>query len=94
VIRHAYDGQCDQSLEISLHSEPEQLVFQISDDGEPCPPECAQERPLQVPDLENLQPGGLGVQLIYQVFDEVDFCPGKERGNCITMRLNRKQTEE
>ena len=94
VIRHAYEGRCDQALEISLHSEPEQLVFQISDHGEPCPPECAEQRPLQIPDLDDLKPGGLGVQLIYQVFDEVDFCPGKVRGNCITMRLNRKKTEE
>ena len=93
VIRHAYEGRCDQALEISLHAEPEQLVFQISDHGEPCPPECTEQRPLQVPNLDDLKPGGLGVQLIYQVFDEVDFCPGKERGNCITMRLNRKQTE-
>jgi anti-sigma regulatory factor (Ser/Thr protein kinase) len=93
VIRHAYEGRCDQALEISLHSEPEQLVFQISDHGEPCPPECTEKRPLQVPNLDDLKPGGLGVQLIYRVFDEVDFCPGKERGNCITMRLNRKQTE-
>ena len=94
VIRHAYKGQSDQSLEVSLHAEVEYLQFQISDQGEPCPPECVERRPLQTPDIDELQPGGLGVQLMYEVFDEVDFCPGAVCGNCITLRLNRVTTED
>ena len=94
VIRHSYEGRSDQSLEISLHSEPEYLQFQISDHGEPCPPECVTRKPLDTPEIEDLQPGGLGVQLIYEVFDEVEFCPGAERGNCITLRLNTTEPEE
>ena len=94
VIRHSYEGRCDQPLEISLHSEPDYLQFQISDHGEPCPPECVARKPFETPEIDQLKPGGLGVQLIYEVFDEVEFCPGVERGNCMTLRLNTAETEE
>ena len=36
-------------------------------------------------------PGGLGIQLIHEVFDEVDFCPGEGGGNCVTMKLKRSK---
>ena len=65
------------------------LEFQVSDQGVPCPAECAERRPLEAPDSENLQPGGLGVQLMYEVFDDVRFCPGVTAGNCVTMKLMR-----
>jgi anti-sigma regulatory factor (Ser/Thr protein kinase) len=89
AIRHAYEGRCDGSVELTLHAEPEYLEFQVSDQGVPCPPECAERRPLEAPDPNDLQPGGLGIQLIHEVFDEVDFCPGVSGGNCVTMRLKR-----
>ena len=87
VIRHAYEGRTDGTLEVQLRAGEGHLEFEVRDQGVPCPPECHEQRPLQQPDSNELQPGGLGVQLMYRVFDEVIFCPGKERGNCVTMRL-------
>jgi hypothetical protein len=46
------------------------------------------------PEIDDLQPGGLGVRLIHEVFDEVHFCPGESRGNCVTMRLRRGSKSE
>ena len=89
AIRHAYEGRCDGSVELTLHAEPEYLEFQVSDQGVPCPPECAEQRPLETPDSKDVQPGGLGVQLMYEVFDDVRFCPGATAGNCVTMKLMR-----
>ncbi|MCK5376112.1 MAG: ATP-binding protein [Acidobacteria bacterium] len=89
VIRHAYEGRADGTLEVRLQEEPEYLEVEVRDQGVPCPPECHERRLLEQPDSDQLQPGGLGVQLIHRVFDEVIFCPGKERGNCVTMRLRR-----
>jgi anti-sigma regulatory factor (Ser/Thr protein kinase) len=89
AIRHAYGGRCDGSVELTLHAEPEYLEFQVSDSGLPCPPKCAERRPLEKPDSKDVQPGGLGVQLMYEVFDEVEFCPGLTVGNCVTMKLSR-----
>jgi len=89
AIRHAYGGRNDGCVELTLHAEPEFLEFQVSDQGVPCPPECSRYRPIETPDSKDLQPGGLGVQLMYEVFDDVHFCPGAAVGNCVTMKLNR-----
>ena len=91
AIRHAYEGRCDGSVELTLHAEEEHFEFRVSDQGVSCPPECAERRPLAPPDLDNLEPGGLGIQLIHKVFDEVDFCPGVSGGNCVTMKLKRSE---
>jgi anti-sigma regulatory factor (Ser/Thr protein kinase) len=91
AIRHAYEGRSDGSVELTLHAEPDYLEFQVSDQGLPCPPECATRRPLRPQDVDELQPGGLGIQLIHEVFDEVDFCPGEGGGNCVTMKLMRSK---
>ena len=91
AIRHAYEGRRDGSVELSLHAGPEYLEFQVSDTGVPCPPECTTRRPLQPAADDDLKPGGLGIQLIHEVFDEVDFCPGESGGNCVTMKLMRSK---
>jgi anti-sigma regulatory factor (Ser/Thr protein kinase) len=91
AIRHAYEGRRDGSVELSLHAEAEYLEFQVSDTGVPCPPECTTRRPLQAAGIDELKPGGLGIQLIHEVFDEVDFCPGESGGNCVTMKLMRSK---
>ncbi len=91
AIRHAYEGRCDGSVELTLHAAQEYLEFQVSDTGVLCPSECTERRPLQPPEPDEVQPGGLGIQLIHKVFDEVDFCPGSGGGNCVTMKLKRSK---
>ena len=91
AIRHAYEGRYDGSVELTLHAEADHFEFRVSDQGLPCPPECAERRPLHPPEIDDLQPGGLGIQLIHKVFDEVNFCPGVSGGNCITMKLKRSE---
>lgn len=89
AIRHAYEGRRDGSVELTLHAAPDYFEFQVSDTGVLCPPECTERRPLNPSDIDDLKPGGLGIQLIREVFDEVDFCPGESGGNCVTMKLKR-----
>lgn len=89
AIRHAYGGRRDGCVELTLRAESDYLEFQVSDQGLPCPPERATRRELRPPNIDDLQPGGLGIQLIHEVFDEVDFCPGEGGGNCVTMKLKR-----
>jgi len=90
TIRHAYEGRCDETIEVSLHEDGGYLEFKVSDSGAPCPAECTKKRAMQPPAADDLRPGGLGVPLMHEVFDEVDFCPGATGGNCVTMRLKRK----
>ena len=89
-IRHAYEGRCDETLEVSLHEDGEYLEFQVCDQGVPCPPERFEHRPPQPPSVSDLRPGGLGVPLMHEVFDEVRSCPGEASGNRFIMRLKRK----
>ena len=89
AIRHAYEGRCDGTVELTLHAGEEYLEFQVSDTGLSCPSVCTERRPLEKPEVDDLRPGGLGIQLIHEVFDEVEFFPGESGGNCVTMKLER-----
>ena len=89
AIRHAYRGREDGEVEMVLGLTPEWIQIIVSDEGTPCPEECSEFKPIERPEDHELVPGGLGVKLIHEVFDEVRFCPGTSRGNCVTMRLYR-----
>ena len=91
AIRHAYEGRGDEVMELALRSTPEHLEIVLCDCGVPCSADKSARRRVEAPSTENLCPGGIGVQLIYEVFDEVEFRPGKTCGNCVTMRLKRPQ---
>lgn len=91
AIRHSYEGRSDRSVGLTLRSDSEFLEVRLCDDGVPCSPESVERRELEAPTAEELKPGGLGVQLIHQVFDHVEFCPGEESGNCVVMRKKRKR---
>jgi len=94
AIRHAYEGRTDESVELVLFASDEWIEITVSDQGTPCPTECSEYRPLVQPAPDEVEPGGLGVQLIHEIFDEVRFCPGTSRGNCVTMRLSTTAENE
>lgn len=94
AMRHAYGGRTDSVVELVLSASDDWVEITVSDQGTPCPSECVEYRPLETPAPHELKPGGLGVKLIYEVFDEVTFCPGTSSGNCVTMRLHRKAKHE
>lgn len=94
AIRHAYEGRTDEAVELVLSATDEWIEITVSDQGTPCPSECSEYRPLEPPAAHELVPGGLGVKLIHEVFDEVRFCPGTTSGNCVTMRLNTTAKHE
>jgi anti-sigma regulatory factor (Ser/Thr protein kinase) len=89
AIRHAYDGRCDELVEVELAAAPAELRVDVCDRGATAPPEAVDRRPLPTPDVDRLCPGGLGVQLMHTAFDEVRFCPGSGCGNRVSMRLVR-----
>jgi anti-sigma regulatory factor (Ser/Thr protein kinase) len=91
AIRHAYCWQCDEIVVLTLRSGSELLEVEVRDQGVPCPPEHLQEGCRRTADVDHLEPGGLGLGLIHQVFDEVRFTAGRARGNSVVMRLRRPQ---
>jgi len=91
AIRHSYRGATDGELALSLSSNEHGVEIVLRDKGQPATAERLREQALRahadpVSDIP-LRPGGLGVRIMYQAFDEVVFRPGKRRGNCVTMRL-------
>lgn len=93
-IRHAYHGEVDRRLVLSLTSTGDRLEVELRDDGVPALPERVRPRDFETPSLDDLKPGGLGIPLIYKVFDEVQFIPGKLRGNRLVMRLRTDQAQD
>jgi anti-sigma regulatory factor (Ser/Thr protein kinase) len=88
-IRHAYGGREDGRIDIVFRSTPEELEITLSDEGTPAPREKLAKKELGPADPATITPGGLGIQLMYAVFDEVRFAEGLEKGNQVTMVLKR-----
>jgi serine/threonine-protein kinase RsbW len=87
AMRHSYEGREDERLYLTIHTSPEWVEFELRDEGHPAPEDRVQPKDDDELDAESLDPGGLGVQLMYKVFDEVSFLPGEKRGNRVLMRL-------
>ena len=91
AIRHSYEGRTDESVSIILSSNDDWIRCDVVDQGKAAPPERIMRKPPASPRKDDVQPGGLGVQLIYDVCDEAVFNPGEARGNRVTMRFRRPQ---
>jgi anti-sigma regulatory factor (Ser/Thr protein kinase) len=88
-MRHAYQGREDETLELSLGSRDGWIELELCDDGIPAPYDRIKPKSEEAIAAEALTPGGLGMHLIYNVFDDVTFTPGDAKGNTIVMRLRQ-----
>ncbi len=86
-IRHAYGGACDKRLTMTLRRTTAHIEIVLSDTGTPAPADLLEKEAVSAPTAQNITPGGLGMTLIQEVFDEVAFQSGKKTGNQLTMRL-------
>jgi anti-sigma regulatory factor (Ser/Thr protein kinase) len=88
VMRHSYGGALDGHIALALRSADGVFELELVDQGTPAPAEKVARKSLESPkDMDQLRPGGLGVQLIYSVFDDVVYEPGTTQGNRVRMRL-------
>lgn len=91
AMRHSYGGKTEGRLRLTVRLRDGVIEFILKDRGVPVAPEkCVRKEPA-APDAASLTPGGLGVQLMYSVFDDVRFRPGKTTGNRVVMRLKRPE---
>lgn len=80
IIEHAYKKDPGDII-FEVRREPGQLVFQLTDFAETVDCSCIKSR-----ELDDIRPGGLGVHLIQEVMDRVEYIPGKDGlGNTIQM---------
>ncbi len=88
-IRHAYAGADDKFLELSLDARDGWIELVLCDGGVPAPYDRVRRKSEEDIIAEALTPGGLGMHLIYNVFDDVEFTPGASEGNTVVMRLRK-----
>ena len=94
AMRHSYGGKQKGRLWLTVRLRDGAIEFILKDNGVPAALDKCGRKELSVPDASSLVPGGLGVQLMYSVFDNVTFRPGKKIGNRVVMRLKRPATNE
>jgi len=85
IIRHAYDNAADQPIEIEfvVTGPPEHEVLQISlrDHGTYVGPEEMKSR-----DLADVRPGGLGVHIMKECMDHVEYQQAEGGGTLLILR--------
>ncbi len=76
-----------------MNAPDEWIEVRVADRGRPAPREAVRRKRLRTPSADRLKPGGLGVQLIYRAFDEVEFAQGEGKGNTIAMRVRKPRKQ-
>jgi anti-sigma regulatory factor (Ser/Thr protein kinase) len=80
VIKHSYEGPCDEPIEATFTIEGDDFKVQIRDYGKQC--DSSQIKPRC---LEEIKPGGLGTHFINEIMDEVSYCTNRTKGTLLTM---------
>jgi sigma-B regulation protein RsbU (phosphoserine phosphatase) len=87
IIRHGYQGDCDETITLEIEHESDHLVFSLIDAAPRVDPDRVRPR-----DLDDIRPGGLGTHFIRSVMDETEFLtppsalePPSGRGNLLRM---------
>ena len=88
VIKHAYDGQPGQPIGIALSVLPDRLVIDVEDEGAPYDPAA-----YSPPDLDAVPERGMGLFLVRQSVDEVQFDVARPRGTRWTLVKYRPALE-
>jgi anti-anti-sigma factor len=89
VIEHAYAGNPEGRILISCQLTADECRVVIRDHGRPFDPADVAEPDIEAP-LEDREAGGLGIFLMRQLMDVVDFQFDPHEGNVLTMVRYRK----
>lgn len=86
VIRHSYGGPCDKPIVIKFNKVdcPDEkkaaLEITIRDFGEQVDPKTIEGR-----DLDEVEPGGVGVHIMQSIMDEIEFKQAENNGMKLRM---------
>jgi anti-sigma regulatory factor (Ser/Thr protein kinase) len=80
IIRHAYGYRDDEQIDLVADVTEGRLRIAIRDYGPRVDPSQIQSR-----DLSEIRPGGLGVHIMGQCMDSVDYEPADGGGTVLTM---------
>ncbi|MDD5090276.1 MAG: SpoIIE family protein phosphatase [Candidatus Wallbacteria bacterium] len=79
VIKYSYSGNTTMPIDMKVEARKRSIEITIRDYGIPVDPTR-----LRVKDLENVSPGGLGLNFIYLIMDRVKFDP-QDQGTLLEM---------
>lgn len=82
IIRHAYHLQDDQPISLSLEGKNDCVCVRLRDYGKQTEPQAMKSRPADL-----IRPGGLGLHLIRNAFDQVDYVL-RSRGTELVLTKN------
>jgi serine/threonine-protein kinase RsbW len=82
IITHGYKGMDPGSIILSFRIEPDRILVSITDFGHVFEP-VESPKPDVEAALADQELGGLGLYLIYQTMDNIDYQPSKD-GNTLT----------
>lgn len=85
IIRHAHHGE-PKPIRLEMRRLKNRLRFTLRDYGSPCDPKSIKAR-----EWHEERPGGLGVAIIQQVFDRVEYAP-QARGTRLTLEKSLPTT--
>ena len=92
IIKHAYDGAIDKPIDVELiptgRDQPAGLEIRLLDRGRQIDPDKIKSR-----DLTNVRPGGLGVHIITECMDVVEFSNRDRGGTMLRLVKNLQPTE-
>ena len=87
VIKHSYEGPCDEPIEATFAIEGDDFKVQIRDYGKQCDIDKIKPRK-----LEDIKPGGLGTHFMNEIMDDVNYCTNRAKGTMLTM-IKKIRTE-
>jgi anti-sigma regulatory factor (Ser/Thr protein kinase) len=82
IIRHAYRLRDDQLISLSLEGKTDCVCLRLRDYGRQPPANSMKSRPADL-----IKPGGLGLHLIRNAFDQVDYVL-RSRGTELVLTKN------
>ncbi|MBC8336327.1 MAG: GAF domain-containing protein [Anaerolineales bacterium] len=88
IIDHAYRGESDQQIEINCEITKDNLIIRLQDNGRSFDMDSVSTPDLNLPLIER-QVGGLGVHLIRNLMDGINYQATHDQGNILTLTKNR-----
>ncbi len=80
IIKHGYKNDYNQKIDLTITLETNLLTISIIDNGI-----GFDKTPIKTRDIDEIKPGGLGIYIINQVMDQVEYTRTPEGFNKIKM---------
>jgi serine/threonine-protein kinase RsbW len=85
AVKHAYENQGGNDVEIVFTIESDRLLIDILDSGKGMEMEKIQEPVFDVDDVESIPESGMGIHIIRSIMDEVSYIREHGKKNRLTM---------